>query len=258
MLNKPVEEILYDKEGKVTGVKSGGEIAKCKKLLADPTYFIGTDKIKQTGQVVRCIAITSAPIAATNTESAQIILPASEFKRKSDIYVSMVSYHHKIAANGKYVTVCSTKVETKEPNKELAPALALLGKIDQQFFWVSDTYAPTGDGSKDNVFISSSYDPTTHFESATREALVTYQAVSGHKVDLSISAEPDDLEDKSFETPTETPAPTTEKKANKTEGGATLEDDANSVSAALDAVKLDEEAEKAALAAEKSATAGSS
>ena len=37
-----------------------------------------------------------------------------------------------MAAAGKYIVVCSTKVETKEPNKELAPAIALLGKVDQQ------------------------------------------------------------------------------------------------------------------------------
>ena len=45
---------------------------------------------------MRCINILSAPVPGTNSESAQIILPAQEFKRKSDIYVSMVSYHHKV------------------------------------------------------------------------------------------------------------------------------------------------------------------
>jgi len=197
MLNKPIQEIVYDKDGRVTGVKSEGQVAKCKMLLADPTYFVGTDKIKKVGEVARCICIMKHPIAGTNNESAQLIIPSAELKRNNDIYISMVSYHHKVAANGYYICVVSTKVETKDPKKELAAALALLGQIDQQFFWVSDIYEPTGDGKKDGVYITSSYDPTTHLETATVEAISLYQRMTGNKVDLTISAEPEDLEDKS-------------------------------------------------------------
>jgi Rab GDP dissociation inhibitor len=196
MLNKPVDEIIYD-NGRVVGVKSQGEVAKCKMVLGDPTYFVGTDKIKSVGQVARYICIMSHPIPNTNTESAQIIIPASELKRNNDIYISCVSYHHKVAANGKYIAVINTKVETKEPKKELEPAVKLLGQVDQSFFSVSDMYEPTSDGSKDGVYITSSYDPTTHFETATVEAISLYQRMTGHKVDLTISAEPEDLEDKS-------------------------------------------------------------
>ena len=32
MLDKQVEEIVYDESGKVCGVKAGGEIAKCKQV----------------------------------------------------------------------------------------------------------------------------------------------------------------------------------------------------------------------------------
>jgi len=195
MLNKPVDKILYDSEGKVTGVESQGETARCKKLLADPSYFIGTDKIKKTGQVARCICIMSHPIPNTNGESAQIILPASEHKRNSDIYISMVSYHHKVAANGKYIAVLSTEVESKEARKELEPAFKLIGKVDEEFFWVADYYEPTSDGSKDNVFISTSFDATSHFESATVETLRMWERVTGKKLDMTISAEPDDLQD---------------------------------------------------------------
>jgi len=196
MLNKPVEEIVYEK-GRVVGVKSQGQTAKCKMVLGDPSYFAGTDKVKKVGEVARCICIMSHPIPNTNGESAQIIIPASEAKRNNDIYVSMVSYHHKVASNNKYICVINTRVETKEAKKEIEPAIKMLGAIDQQFFWVADLYEPTSDGSKDGVFITTSYDPTTHFESATVEAISLYQRMTGHKVDLTISAEPEDLEDKS-------------------------------------------------------------
>jgi len=206
MLNKPVERVLYDEKGMVRGIHSGGEDAFCKRLLADPTYFIGTDKIRAVGQIARSICIMSAPIAHTNADSAQIIIPHSEAGRRSDVYISMVSYHHKIAAAGKYIAVISAKVEGKYEIKEgKAPdsakaefkaAYKILPKIDQEFFWISDYYEPTGDGSRDNVFITASYDASSHFESATAEAILLYQRLTGHKVDLTIRADPSDLEDK--------------------------------------------------------------
>jgi len=231
MLNKPVERILYDEKGMVRGIHSGGEDAFCKRLLADPTYFIGTDKIRAVGQIARSICILSTPIPNTNADSAQIIIPATECGRKSDVYVSMVSYHHKIAATGKYIAVLSAKVEGKHELKEgkvpdsakreLAGGYKILPKIDQEFFWISDYYEPTGDGSKDNVFITASYDASSHFESATAEAIVLYQRLTGHKVDLTIRADPSDLEDKGENDP----PPTT--------GGGAGHDDAS----ALDELK---------------------
>ena len=49
MLDKAVEEIVYDDNGQVCGVKSQGETAKTKMVIADPSYF--PDKVKKVGQV---------------------------------------------------------------------------------------------------------------------------------------------------------------------------------------------------------------
>jgi Rab GDP dissociation inhibitor len=233
MLNKPVDEVVYEK-GRVVGVKSQGQTAKCKMVLGDPSYFAGTDKVKKTGEVARCICIMSHPIPGTNEESAQIIIPASEAKRNNDIYVSCVSYHHKVAPNKKYIAVINSRVETKEPKKELDAAIKMLGAIDQQFFWVADMYEPTSDGSKDGVYITTSYDPTTHFESATVEAISLYSRMTGNKVDLTISAEPADLEDKSDSAPQQEH---TENKASTTTGV-----DMNELAEADEALKKEETA----------------
>jgi Rab GDP dissociation inhibitor len=190
MLNKPIEEILYDKDGKVSGVKSEGKEARCKKIIGDPSYFMGTDKIKKTGQIARCICILSHPISGTNdADSCQIIIPAKGQNRKSDIYISVVSSSHQVASKGKFVALATCPVETKDPKAELAPAFKVIGKVDQEFFWVSDSYIPNNDPNKDNVFITQSYDATTHFEDATREVLSLYQSLTGKPLDLSISAE---------------------------------------------------------------------
>lgn len=51
---------------------------------------------------------------------------------RTDIYVCMISYAHNVAAQGKYIAIASTTVETAEPEKEVEPALELLEPIDQK------------------------------------------------------------------------------------------------------------------------------
>lgn len=196
MLNKPVAEIIYGTDGKVVGVKdTEGAIAKCNQLICDPSYVLGTDKIRKTGQIVRCIALLSHPIPNTkDADSVQIIIPAAQLKRKSDIYISLVSYVHKVVPNNKYVAVISTNLEGKDQDAELKPAMDLLGTVDQAFTWVSDHYVPTSNGEKDNVFVTSSYDSTSHFESATDEVIELFTKIYGTPLDLTITADPEDLE----------------------------------------------------------------
>lgn len=49
-----------------------------------------------------------------------------------DIYVCMISYAHNVAAQGKYIAIASTTVETSDPEAEIQPALELLEPIDQK------------------------------------------------------------------------------------------------------------------------------
>lgn len=48
MLDKPISEVVYE-DGKVVGVRSGEETARCSQVIGDPTYF--PDKVKKVGQV---------------------------------------------------------------------------------------------------------------------------------------------------------------------------------------------------------------
>ena len=48
MLDKPIDEIVME-GGKVTGVRSGEETARCKMVICDPSYV--TDRVKKVGQV---------------------------------------------------------------------------------------------------------------------------------------------------------------------------------------------------------------
>jgi Rab GDP dissociation inhibitor len=184
-----VEKVLFDATGRVTGVMSEGKSARCKQLIADPSYFKGTDKVKAQGQVARCICILDHTIPNTNDcDSCQIIIPGSAVGRKSDTYISMVSSVHNVAAKGKFIAVISTNAEGKEPEKEIAPALGLLGAIQEKFFWVTDYYVPVNNPAKDGCFITTSYDATSHFESCTVEVIAYYELLTGSKLDLTAAS----------------------------------------------------------------------
>jgi len=85
---------------------------------------------------------------------------------------------------GKYIALVSTTVETADPASELKVGLDLIGPIDDQFIIVSDTFTPLSDGTKDKCFISTSFDATSHFETATTDVLDLYKRITGKEVDL--------------------------------------------------------------------------
>merc|ERR1719231_587009 len=200
MLHKNVDGFVYDGEGKVCGVKSGEEVAKCKMVICDPSYAEET-KSRPTAKIIRAICILGAPIPDThNTKgeaalSCQIIMPQKQFKppRKNDIYVMMVSWAHSIAAKDKYVAIVSTVVETAAPEKEIEPALKLLGPIIEKFVTVADYKEPTDNGVNDQVFVTTSYDPCSHFEDASAEVLTMWKTMTGEDLDLTVP--PDAEED---------------------------------------------------------------
>jgi len=201
MLNKPVDGFVYDETGKVCGVKSHAEdgtpeVAKCKMVICDPSYA-GEAKTKVVGKVIRSICILDGPIPHTKNKeggpalSCQIILPQKQLKRQNDIYIMMVSWAHNVAAQGKYTAIVSTVVETADAEKELEPAYKLLGKIVDKFVSVSDLRQPVDDGKTDGVYVSASYDPTSHFEDATLEVLEMWKRITGEALDLTVLPDED-------------------------------------------------------------------
>jgi Rab GDP dissociation inhibitor len=189
MLNRDIDEIVYDEHGKASGVKSGNEMAKAKMVIGDPSYF-PRDKIRPTGQVVRCICFLNHAIPSTNdNSSAQIIIPGPQVGRKNDIYVCSVGAAHAVAAKGIYIAIVSTMMEAGKPEDEIAPGLALLGNIMQRFTTVATTYEPVSDGADDQCFISSSFDDASHFENDVNDLLSLYKRVTGEELDMNINAD---------------------------------------------------------------------
>ncbi|XP_045479409.1 rab GDP dissociation inhibitor alpha [Harmonia axyridis] len=184
MLDKAIDEIVVGEGGKVVGVKSGNEIARCKQVYCDPTYV--PDRVRKKGQVIRCICLLDHPIPNTKDAlSTQIIIPQKQVGRNSDIYVSLVSYTHQVAAKGWFVAMVSTTVETENPEQEIKPGLDLLGAVHQKFVSISDYYEPTDDGLQSQMFISQSYDATSHFESTCQDVLDIFKRGTGEEFDFS-------------------------------------------------------------------------
>lgn len=55
MLDKKIDEILFDDNGKVKGIRCGEEKAYAPLLIGDPSYF--PDMVKPVGKVGRGICI---------------------------------------------------------------------------------------------------------------------------------------------------------------------------------------------------------
>ena len=92
-----------------------------------------------------------------------------------DIFVSMVSSNHCICAKGYYIAIVSTQVETDSPENEIQPAIKLLGAILEMFVSVVDTYKPLEKGTNNGLWVTKSYDPSSHFEIAADDILDIYQ-----------------------------------------------------------------------------------
>lgn len=87
MLNKPIDEIVYDDEGRFAGVKSEGETVKAKMCIGDPSYFLDPkgkeERVLEEAKVVRAICFLKHPIPNTDdSNSVQIIIPQNQVGRK--------------------------------------------------------------------------------------------------------------------------------------------------------------------------------
>lgn len=186
MLHTPVDKVLY-KDGKACGIQSQGRVAHCKHVIGDPSYF--PEKVCAQGKVVRKYCLLSQPPPNTReATSCQIIIPATQVspRREHDIYVLVLGSNHKVAPDGRYIALVSTTMETNNPEAELQPGVDLLGDcVIDSFVSVNNLYAPKSSGKDDGIFISKSYDATTHFETTVDDVLDIYRRIFGKDLVLN-------------------------------------------------------------------------
>lgn len=184
MLEKPVDEILRDDTGRVCGIRSGEEVAKCSAIFCDPSY--APRRVDTSHKVIRAICLLNHPIPSTdNVDSCQIIIPQRQLKRKHDVYIASLSSVHQVCPPGYYIAIVSTICETTNPEAEIAFGLNLLGPILEKFISVVDMYEPIMDGRIDGLFISKSYDATSHFETVCDDVKDLYERYAGKPLSLT-------------------------------------------------------------------------
>ncbi|RQM07918.1 hypothetical protein DH86_00000796 [Scytalidium sp. 3C] len=142
--------------------------------------------VQVVGKVLRAICILNHPLAGTdNADSAQLIIPQSQVGRKNDIYIAVVSSAHNVCPKGYYIAIVSTIAETAANHHlELEPGFERLGKIEEKFMQGPPIplYEPLESGVNDNIFISKSYDATSHFETTTDDVKDIYRRAEGHEL----------------------------------------------------------------------------
>ncbi|KAH0445916.1 hypothetical protein IEQ34_025251 [Dendrobium chrysotoxum] len=200
MLNTSVDEITYE-GGKVSGIKATmkerGEdgdgmkfTTKTKMILGDPSYFPG--KVQVVGHLVKAICILKHPVDKTNdSDSFQLIIPQSQVGRKHDIYIAAVSSAHNVCPRGYYIAIVSTIAESSANHHlELQPGLERLGKIEEIFTGKPiPIYEPLESGVNDSIFISKSYDASSHFETTTADIRDIYRRATGEELKVQGLAE---------------------------------------------------------------------
>ncbi|GAA5812129.1 Rab GDP dissociation inhibitor alpha [Mucor flavus] len=192
MLDKAADEILYE-NGVAVGIRSGSETAKAKQIICDPSY--AKEKVKTTGKVVRAICFLKHPIPnTTEADSVQIVIPQNELNRQHDVYVASVSSNHAVCPKDMYLAIVSTLVETDDPESELKAGLDILGPIHDKFISVSDIEEPTTDGTAEQVFVSKSYDASSHFETVCDDVKSIYRRMTGSDLVLKKRSEADHID----------------------------------------------------------------
>jgi len=177
--------------GQAVGIKVMDVVANAKVVVADPSYF--PEMCSVTGKVVRAIGVVSEPVPNTGTsDSYQIIFPGGSIGRKNDVYLFAAGNQLKVAPQGKQLVFVSTNVEgpTDGPveaiaQRELSAGLSQLTGVVKIFYDMYDQHTPLSDGSKDRVFLTQSFDPTTHFETAITDVLEVYKNITGKPLELS-------------------------------------------------------------------------
>ena len=193
MLNTSVDEFLYE-GSKVSGIKAtmrerGDEAnamhfsTKAKMILGDPSYFPG--KVQVVGHLLKAICILNHPLDKTgDSDSVQLIIPQSQVGRKHDIYIAMVSSAHNVCPKGYYIAIVSTIAESSANHHlELAPGLERLGRIEEKFMGPPiPLYQPLESGVNDQIFISNSFDASSHFETVTENVRDIYRRAMGEEL----------------------------------------------------------------------------
>ena len=189
-LNREVEKIFYDEEGKFVGIQSDGEEYYGKILITEPSYVRKLGMVKSCGKVIRRICILDHTIPnSKDVDSCLIVIPQKEINRKNAIFIVALNSTLSVCKKGYYLVIVTTVIETDRPETEIEPAMNIIGPTLEYFDIISDIYQPVDTNFKDNVFITSSIEPEPSFENDMDNIIDIYEKITGKKLDFNLEKE---------------------------------------------------------------------
>ena len=79
--------------------------------------------------------------------------------------------------------------ETDKPSEEIKPALEVIGTVLEKFETVSEVFEPIDKTFGDNVYVTISFDPLSHFELDTDNVIDLYEKITKTKLDMELEEE---------------------------------------------------------------------
>jgi Rab GDP dissociation inhibitor len=176
-----------DEKNVFKGIKTKkGEIIKGKILLSSPEYMLKFNKVKKKGKIIRRIIISQSPIPGSNiVDSCQIIIPKKQTGLKNDIFVLQLGYGHCVSRKGYYIIFISCWDDGRDINQQLKPVMDVLG-LNKDMIEIFDMnceyYEPINKNFDDNIFISNSFLPQSHFEDDYKDIIDEFQKITDAKL----------------------------------------------------------------------------
>ena len=178
--NCDVEEIIYDNNQQFKGIKTTtGKYIYGSILISEPTYMEKFKKVQKKGKIIRRICILNHPIPGTGEcDSCQIIIPQNQINGKNDIFILQLGYGHCVCKKGYYVVFISSFIDSNNINKQLAPAMEIIGNTLECFDKIYSFYEPINKTFNDNIFISNSFLPQSHFENDFDDIIEEFHGIT--------------------------------------------------------------------------------
>lgn len=96
----------------------------------------------------------------------------------------MIGKKHGVCKEGYNLAIVSTTKESDNIEEDLKVALDIIGDIKYKFVIEETMYE--GADPKDNIFVTSTLDATSHFESSAEDVIKIYKTITGKDLDLNI------------------------------------------------------------------------
>ena len=189
-----VEKILYDDNNKFKGIEtSNGDHIYGSILISEPSYMEKFNKVQIKKRIIRRICLMNHPILGIGEyDSCQIIIPQNQIGRNNDIFILQLGYGHCVCKKGYYFVVISTYDDGNDINKQLASAMKIIGNTLECFDKVYSYYEPIDKSFNENIYISNSLLPQSHFENDFEDIIDEFQKITEGK--LQIDLIPNNLE----------------------------------------------------------------